>query len=147
MRCLITEHDENLKLLYVNFMGNDLDGRNIYQFLFGTDEQADVFWVEDFDVKPAGIVRNFFVDDSQYDDVRILKVYKIKLDLAQENTCFSMQDCRDNCVALAYENLDNLDNDPDFEYPEDGRLVFHFGMTMLDVEMVLAKRNLQMSFV
>ena len=128
-------------------MGNDLDGRNIYQFLFGTDEQADVFWVEDFDVKPAGIVRNFFVDDSQYDDVRILKVYKIKLDLAQENTCFSMQDCRDNCVALAYENLDNLDNDPDFEYPEDGRLVFHFGMTMLDVEMVLAKRNLQMSFV
>ena len=144
---MITEHDENLKLLYVNFMGNDLDGRNIYQFLFGTDEQADVFWVEDFDVKPAGIVRNFFVDDSQYDDVRILKVYKIKLDLAQENTCFSMQDCRDNCVALAYENLDNLDNDPDFEYPEDGRLVFHFGMTMLDVEMVLAKRNLQMSFV
>ena len=143
----MTEHDENLKLLYVNFMGNDLDGRNIYQFLFGTDEQADVFWVEDFDVKPAGIVRNFFVDDSQYDDVRILKVNKIKLDLAQENTCFSMQDCRDNCVALAYENLDNLDNDPDFEYPEDGRLVFHFGMTMLDVEMVLAKRNLQMSFV
>lgn len=128
-------------------MGNDLDGRNIYQFLFGTDEQADLFWVEDFDVKPAGIVRNFFVDDSQYDDVRILKVNKIKLDLAQENTCFSMQDCRDNCVALAYENLDNLDNDPDFEYPEDGRLVFHFGMTMLDVEMVLAKRNLQMSFV
>lgn len=143
----MTEHDENLKLLYVNFMGNDLDGRNIYQFLFGTDEQADLFWVEDFDVKPAGIVRNFFVDDSQYDDVRILKVNKIKLDLAQENTCFSMQDCRDNCVALAYENLDNLDNDPDFEYPEDGRLVFHFGMTMLDVEMVLAKRNLQMSFV
>ena len=143
----MTEHDENLKLLYVNFMGNDLDGRNIYQFLFGTDEQADVFWVEDFDVKPAGIVRNFFVDDSQYDDVRILKVNKIKLDLAQENTCFSMQDCRDNCVALAYENLDNLDNDPDFEYPEDGRLVFHFGMTMLDVEMVLVKRNLQMSFV
>lgn len=147
MRCLNTEHDENLKLLYVNFMGNDLDGRNIYQFLFGTNEQADLFWVEDFDVKPAGIVRNFFVDDSQYDDVRILKVNKIKLDLAQENTCFSMQDCRDNCVALAYENLDNLDNDPDFEYPEDGRLVFHFGMTMLDVEMVLAKRNLQMSFV
>lgn len=134
-------------MLYVNFLGNDLDGRNIYQFLFGTDEQADVFWVEDFDVKPAGVVRDFYVDDSQYEEVRELKVYKIKLDLAQENTCFSMQDCRDNCVALAYENLDNLDNDPDFEYPEDGRLVFHFGMTMLDVEMVLAKRNLQMSFV
>lgn len=134
-------------MLYVNFLGNDLDGRNIYQFLFGTDEQADVFWVEDFDVKPAGVVRNFYVDDSQYEEVRELKVYKIRLDLAQDNTCFSMQDCRDNCVALAYENLDNLDNDPNFEYPEDGRLVFHFGMTMLDVEMVLAKRDLQMSFV
>lgn len=134
-------------MLYVNFLGNDLDGRNIYQFLFGTDEQADVFWVEDFDVKPAGVVRDFYVDDSQYEEVRELKVYKIRLDLAQDNTCFSMQDCRDNCVALAYENLDNLDNDPNFEYPEDGRLVFHFGMTMLDVEMVLAKRELQMSFV
>ena len=38
-------------------------------------------------------------------------------------------------------------NDPDFEYPEEGRLVFHFGMPLVDVELILAKRGLLMSWV
>lgn len=140
-------NQDELKLLYVKYKGSDIDGRRTYQFLFGTDEQKENFWAEGFNEKPSGIAGEFIISDSQYELFKELKVYNIRLDLAYENMCFSMQDCRDNCVALAYENLDNIDNDPDFVYPENGRLVFHFGMLYVDVELILAKRDLLMSFI
>lgn len=141
------ENYDDMQLLYVTYKGSDLDGRRIYQFIFGTEEQKMSFWIEGFEEKPSGIAGDFVIEDSQYEIVKELKIYNIKLDLAQNNMCFSMQDCRDRCIALAYENLDNEEDDPDFEYPEEGRLVFHFGMPMVDVELILAKRNLLMSFV
>ena len=64
------------------------------------------------------------------------------LDLMQENTCFSFQDCRDQIVAIAYENLD----DAEF-YPEPFRIVIHFGDLIDDVERMLAQRDMFMKFV
>lgn len=141
------ENYDDMRLLYVREKGTDVDGRRLYQFLFGDDAQKESFWAEGFEEKPSGISGDFLFEDSQYEIIKELKIYNIKFDLAQDNMCFSMQDCRDNCIALASENLDNPDNDPDFEYPEEGRLVFHFGMPLVDVELILAKRGLLMSWV
>ena len=138
---------EELFLLFVRLKGVEQDGRIVYQFIFGTEEQCNNFWVDGFEEKPSGIAGEFYIEDEQYTEIRELKVYGLKLDLAQNNLCFSMQDCRDGCIALAWENLDNPDDDPDFEYPEEGRLVFKYGMTEVDVELILAKRNLLMSLI
>ena len=65
---------------------------------------------------------------------------KIKLDLVQNNCCFSMSDCYDGILALAWQNIDELD-----EYPEEtGRLFFMFGETLDEVENKLAKCNVLM---
>lgn len=139
--------DEDLYLMFVRLKGVEQDKRIIYQFIFGSKEQSDNFWVEGFEDKPSGIAGEFYIDDKQFTEIKELKVYNIKLDLAQENLCFSMQDCKDGCIAIAWENLDNVFDDPDFEYPEEGRLVFKYGMPKVDVEIMLAKRNLLMSLI
>lgn len=141
------ENYDDMRLLYVREKGTDIDGRRLYQFIFGDESQKESFWCDGFQEKPSGIAGEFLFEDSQYELIRELKIYNIKFYMAQDSMCFSMQDCRDNCIALAYENLDNEEDDPDFEYPEDGRLVFHFGMPMVDVEIILARRNLLMSFI
>ena len=53
-----------------------------------------------------------------------------------------MQDCRDKIIALASENLDEAE-----EYPEEGRIIIHFGDKIDDVEQMLAKRNLFTKFI
>ena len=49
---------------------------------------------------------------------------------------------KDRIIALAYENLDEAE-----EYPEDGRIVIHFGDYIDDVESMLARRDMRMKFV
>lgn len=139
--------NDDLFLIFVRLKGVEQDGRIIYQFIFGNKEQCENFWVDGFEEKPSGIAGEFYIEDEQYEEIKELKVYGIKLDLAQNNLCFSMQDCRDGIIALAWENLDNPDDDPDFVYPENGRLVFKYGMTSVEVEVMLAKRNMLMSLI
>ena len=64
---------------------------------------------------------------------------KIKLDLIQDNCCFSISDCYDGIVSLAWQSLEGLD-----EYPQDGRIFFRFGETLEEVEDKLAMKNVLM---
>ncbi len=128
-----------LKVVYVLYIGKDCDNNNIYQFLIANDESE--VWAEDWNEKPASNCRYLTPSDDMYDYVKELKT-ELVLDLAQDNSCFSMQDCRDNIIPLAYENLDNAE-----EYPEKGRIVIHFGDSLYDVECLLGKRDLYMKFI
>jgi hypothetical protein len=124
-------NDYDLSLGFINYIGTELDGYNEYELIFTI--HPDEFWGENFNYKPAGVC-NGLEPDKQY----IQKVVRIKtvinLDLIQESGCFSMQDCMDGIVALAYQNLEGLD-----EYPTDpGRLYFMFGESYGDVERKLA---------
>lgn len=129
------------KVVYINHAGKDIDGLNIYQFLLSdnTDETFSEGWGE----KPAGNISNdvLMINEKMYEYVKELRTV-IKLDLAQDNFCFSMQDCRDKIIALAYENIDEYD-----EYPDKGRIVIHFGDEIGKVEEMLAKRGLRMRFI
>lgn len=131
----------NLKIVYILYLGKNSDGFNIYHFLLSED--CENTFMEDWAEKPSANIPNdlLLIDESQYEYVKELKT-DITLDLQQDNTCFSFQDCRDKIVALAYENLD----DAEF-YPEPFRIVIHFGDYIDDVERMLAKRDMRMRFV
>jgi len=64
---------------------------------------------------------------------------KIKLDLIQDNCCFSMSDCYDGIISLGWENIDAYT-----EFPSDGRIFFKFGETLEEVERKLAVKNVVM---
>lgn len=131
----------NLKVVFILYIGKNSDGFNIYHFLL-SDNSEDTFaegWAE----KPScnEKLENLMIEESMFEYVKELRT-EIKLDLAQNNCCFSMQDCRDHIVALAYENLDEAE-----EYPEPCRIVIHFGDRINDVERMFAERDLRLRFV
>lgn len=129
------------KVVYIIYVGKDIDDKNIYQFILSNNPD-DVF-SEGWGEKPASNIPKsiLMIDEDMYEYVKELKTDMV-LDLAQDNSCFSMQDARDNIVALAYENIDNYE-----EYPEEGRIVIHFGESIDEVEKKLAKRNLFLKFI
>jgi len=129
-------NEEEPKLCFIRLVGEENDGLYRYEFIF--TENIDECWGEDFDQKPACLVNNLMVDDKYVDEVHTVRT-NIKFDLVQNNCCFSMSDCYDGIVAVAWENIDELD-----EFPEDGRLFFMFGETISDVERKLAMKNIIM---
>lgn len=128
-----------LKVIYILYIGKDCDNNNIYQFLIANDDTE--VWGEDWNEKPASNCRYLTPSNDMYDYVKELKT-DIDLDLAQDNSCVSMQDVRDHVLCLASENLDNVE-----EYPEEGRIVIQFGDSLYDVERMLAKRDLHMKYI
>lgn len=129
------------KVVYIISVGVNEDGQNVYHFLLSTDTEET--FAEGWSEKPACAEKkeHMMIADDMYEYVKELRT-DIKLDLAQDSCAFSMQDARDHCVALAYENLDEAE-----EYPEEGRIVIHFGDPIDDVEDMLARRDMRMRFV
>ena len=130
------EIDEDVKLCFIRYVGVENDGYNQYEFIFTNDIEA-VFG-DGFDQKPACLVNDLMVDEQYVTEVHTVKM-KIKLELIQDNCCFSMSDCYDGILALAWESLDGYD-----EYPEDGRIFFKFGESLEEVEKKLAMKNIIM---
>ena len=133
--------DENntLMVIYVLYVGKNTDNEYIYHLLISNDKEKT--WAEGWENKPACVMRDLTPEDDMYEYIAELKTDLI-LDLAQDNCCFSMQDCRDNVVALASENLEEAE-----EYPEEGRIVIHFGDTVEEVEKMLAKRDILINYI
>ncbi len=121
-------------LCFVRLIGEENDGYYRYEFIF-TDNPDEV-WGENWEYKPASLVNDLIPSDEYITEIHIVKT-KIKFDLIQDNSCFSLQDCIDGCVALAYENLDSYET-----YPDDGRLFFMFGEPYEKVERKLAMKGI-----
>lgn len=136
MNINLDDNKEEVKLGFINLIGEENDGYYRYEFIFTDD--IDEFWGEDFEQKPCCLVNNLTPNDEFITEIHIVKT-KIKLDLVQNNCCFGFQDCIDGIVALAYENMDAYD-----EYPQDGRIFFRFGETFSEVENKLAIKNILM---
>lgn len=133
--------DNNLKVVYIIYIGKDSDGLNVYHLLLSNNSEET--FTEEWAEKPASNIPNelLLIDKEQFEYVKEIKT-TIKLDLAQDNTCFSMQDCRDQIIPLAYENLDEAE-----EYPEPIRIVINFGKNIKDVETDLLQRGIRTKFV
>jgi hypothetical protein len=130
------ENDETVYLCFIRLIGEENDGYYRYEFIF-TDNVEEVFG-ENFNQKPACLVNGLIVDDKYITEIHIVKM-KIKLDLIQDNCCFSIADSYDGIVSIAWENTDDYD-----EYPDDGRIFFRFGETLKEVDNKLAMKNILM---
>jgi len=130
------EEKETLCLCFIRLIGEENDGYYRYEFIF--TDNIDEAWGENFDQKPACLVNNLMVEDKYITEIHIVKM-KIKLDLIQNNCCFSVSDSFDGLVSLGWENTDDYE-----EYPSDGRIFFKFGETLEEVEEKLAIKNVVM---
>lgn len=128
--------DEDLSLGFVRKVGTESGKINVYEFIFTTHQ--DEFWGQGFEYFPSGVC-NFLEPDLKY----IQKIVKVRmnqeLSVIQDNNCFSMQDCMDGIIAVAWQDLTHEE-----EYPE-YRLVFHFGEKYTDVEDKLARCHILMN--
>jgi hypothetical protein len=121
-------------LIYVNIIGKNAEDEYVYEFYFS--DEPEMAWGVDWDIKPAAICNLSVPQKMNYDVIKILKT-NITLSVAQKNSCFSMQDCKDGIIPIAWENIDGYD-----EYPEEGRIVLAFGVELKNVEQMLNKRSL-----
>lgn len=123
-----------LGLIYVNPLGKNFDKEYVYEFYFS--DEPEYAWGIDWDIKPASICNIEIPEKRNYNFIKTLKCEMV-LNTAQKNCCFSMQDCKDGIVPIAWENIDEY-----AEYPDEGRLVLPFGIDIEEVENILSKRNI-----
>lgn len=114
-------------LIYVNGLGPNFRGDNLYEFIFSDDKDV---WGENWDSKPSNGYPQ--PPDLKYvKKVGVLKNTDIKLDLIQNSDYFSMIDAVDGVIALAWES-DEVED----------RMVFRFGQSENEVTDVLYSKDL-----
>jgi hypothetical protein len=118
-------------LCFIKYIGTNSNG-NEYEFYFTTN--LEDFWGDNFNTRPAMLINDLTPYDNCYTEIkRITLNDDLLLDLASHDSSHSFQDCIDDVIALAAQNIDSID------YPEDGRLIFHFGENFNQVEEKLSK--------
>ncbi len=125
---------DELYLCFIKYIGKDIEEYNNYEFLF--TDNIDTFWGENFDVLPSCLCDELIPNEEDFNTKRFLRT-KLNLTLIQDSCCHSFQDCADSIIALAYENISDYE-----EYPEDGRLVLHYGISMEETEDLLSNKGL-----
>lgn len=103
----------DLKLIYVKPIGKNVKGLNEYEFLFS--ETPDTVWGEKWELQCPSAVLNIRPSEDTYSEVKRV-ITDIDLFCAQQNSCYSMQDCIDGCIALMW-----------FYNKKEEAIVFKFG--------------------
>lgn len=125
-------------LIYVNELGPNYKGDNIYEFIF-SDDLEDV-WGDSWESKPA----NGYPTPPDLEHIKkvgVLKSDSISMSVVQKSDYFSMIDSIDGVIALAWENESENTN---FELNK--RLVFRFGETEESIKNKLYERDIILEF-
>jgi hypothetical protein len=123
-------------LIYINELGPNYKGDNIYEFIFS--DVIDV-WGENWDNKPA----NGYPSPPEINYIKkvgVLTSSEIKLNLIQNSDVFSVLDSIQGVICLGWES----DENEDFENKD--RLVFQFGKTEKEVKDKLYERDIVLEF-
>lgn len=118
-------------LVYVRFKCANFDPTYEYEFLFS--DTPEIVYGPDWDYPNPSICGDVSPDKTTYSSIKTVKT-TFKLKTLQETTCYSMEYGMNNILALAWIDIEGLD-----EYPENGRMVFHFGDSIEKVEELLSK--------
>lgn len=120
-----------LKLVFVNPVYKNNDGTYVYDLFFS--ENPEIVWGLDWDYNnPSAISKeDILPDKTTYNDTMRI-ITKLPLKTIQETTCYSMEFATYGIIALSWIDIENLD-----EYPENGRMVFHFGEPKENIEQKL----------
>ena len=125
------------QLIYINGMGPNFRGDNIYEFIFS--DTLEVFG-ENWESKPANGYP--LPPDMEYiKKVGTLVNENITFELVQDSDVFSVIDSMDGVIALGWEKETN---DIDFSLVK--RLVFRFGESEDDVKNKLYERDIVLQF-
>lgn len=127
------ESEEKLYLVYIEPVG--LNSYDMFEYDFLFSETPEIVWGEDWAEQCPLACENMRPGDEMITKIKRLATI-IPFGLAQRNTCFSMQDCIDGIIALAWEDISDYE-----EYPEPSRLIFKFGESIEKVEDKLAQRS------
>lgn len=125
-------------LIYVNELGPNYRGDNIYEFIF-SDRVEDV-WGEMWESKPS----NGYPSPPDIEHIKkvgVLKNDKITLSVIQKSDYFSMIDAIDDVIALSWENENESTN---FDLVK--RLVFRFGDSEEVVKNKLYARDIVLEY-
>jgi len=120
-------------LIFVNGLGPDYKGDNLYEFIFSDETEV---WGEGWESKPS----NGYPapPDLKYiSKVGILRNTNHKFELIQNSDFFSMVDSLDDVVAMAWE-VDESENSK--------RLVFRFGESEKTIKEKLYEKDLILEF-
>ena len=125
-------------LIYVNGLGPNYKGDNIYEFIFS--DVKDEIWGESWESKPSN--GNPLPPNIEFiRKVGVLKNAEIKLSLIQDSDFFSMIDALDDVIALAWES-----DDSDINFDMEKRLVFRFGEEEQTIKNKLYERDIVLEF-
>ena len=127
-----------MKLVYVNELGPNYKGDNIYEFIFSDIEDV---WGEDWDKEPASgnpipPLLHFIKK------VGVLRNSGIQLNLIQNSDYFSVYDATEDIIALAWEVSESeAVNDSGLN-----RMVFRYGDTVKQVEDKIYERDIVLTY-
>ena len=125
-------------LIYVNELGPNYKGDNTYEFIFSNS--LEEIWGDSWESNPANGYPSP-PDLELINKVGTLKSNEITLSVIQKSDYFSMTDCMDDVISLAWENeLDEID------FTIKKRLVFRFGETEQSVKNKLYERDIVLEF-
>jgi len=125
-------------LIYVNELGPNYKGDNTYEFIFS--DSLDEIWGDSWESNPANGYPS--PPDLEFiNKVGTLKSNEVTLSVIQKSDYFSMTDCMDDVISLAWENeMDEID------FTIKKRLVFRFGETEQSVKNKLYERDIVLEF-
>ena len=124
-------------LCYINKMGANYKGDNLYEFIFTDKSNLPLVDGESWDKSPADGMpsppnQNFIKE------VASLTTNELTLNVIQESNFFGVYDAVDNIIALGWEHIEE-----DFDGMENiKRLVFHYGETSSSVSDKLYSRDI-----
>lgn len=120
-------------LVFVNGLGPNYKGDNIYEFIFSDSLEV---WGESWESKPC----NSYPSPPELEYIKkvgVLKNTEVKLELIQNSDFFSMEDAMDDVIALAWES----ENTNGIK-----RLVFRFGEEEKTIKDKLYEKDLILEF-
>jgi hypothetical protein len=123
-----------MNLVYVNELGPNYKGDNIYEFIFS---DIDDVWGEDWDAEPAN-GKPQPPEINYIKKVGVLKNSEIELNLIQNSDFFGVYDAIDGVISLAWEKNDS----DEILINKRKRLVFQYGETVEDIENKLYERDI-----
>jgi len=127
-----------MRLIYVNELGPNYKGDNIYEFIFSDVEEV---WGDEWDAEPAS-GRPSPPNIEYIKKVGVLRNSDIELELVQNSDFFSVYDAVEDIIALGWEKSDS-EHVIDDNYT---RLVFRYGDSVKSVEDKLYERDIVLSY-
>lgn len=127
-----------MKLIFINELGPNYKGDNIYEFIFC--KNLNDIWGENWDSQPA----NGYPQPPHFEHIEkvgLLKNNKIKLNVIQNSDYFSMIDAQDEVVALGWE----IENE-NINFDLHKRLVFKYGDSEETVKNKLYERDIVLEY-